>query len=396
MNTTPSADDYELPPVETYLETGSTAAPKSNGQAQPAGAEPGDDPRNAPLNWEDLEHKDPPSREWIVPHWIPAAHTTLLTGRGGIGKTLLAQHIGAALALGFEYIEPLDKRCVLMWAGEDDADELWRRQRRISSHMKRPLSDLAERFYLHSYVGTDITLAAPSFGSFQPTAMLAELKTQVADYKAEVVILDNAARIYGGSENDRHAVTTFLAWLQRACAPAAILLLAHPAKALGSEYSGNTAWEFAVRARLYLNDRPPEPRRQDDDDEPPDDAVRYLARRKANYSALDLRRFTMADGVLIPDALEPNRPMGRPSGEFLKDIVRRAMRTLGQRNLTAALGSRAENYLPKLAKQYDLLETASVSSFTKAMSEMVMAGELVNEKIGQYANRTPKNGLVLK
>ena len=63
-------------------------------------------PRNRTLVWADLEGKEPPAREWIVPHWIPAAHPTLLTGRAGVGKTLLAQHLGTALAYGVKYLEP--------------------------------------------------------------------------------------------------------------------------------------------------------------------------------------------------------------------------------------------------------------------------------------------------
>ncbi|MDA8348314.1 MAG: AAA family ATPase, partial [Pseudomonadota bacterium] len=326
---------------------------KANGKTPPPETPPA--PRRPPINWPSLEDREPPPREWIVAHWIPAGHTTLLAGRGGIGKTLLAQHIASALALGHEYLEPLEPRKVLMWAGEDDEAEMWRRQRDISSWMGQPLSALHERFYLHSYAGADITLMAPIYGELMPTPMLAELREQVLDYRAEVVILDNVARLFGGSENDRHAVTTFCALVQGACAPAAVLLLGHPAKATGSEYSGSTAWEGAVRARLYLGDRPPD---QDatDDDAPIADDVRYLARRKANYSPLDLRRCRMIGGVLIPDAIDPVR-QDQPRGELAKDVVRRAVRVLAERSIYGTASTASSSYLPRLAKQYRLLET---------------------------------------
>lgn len=357
----------------------------------PGPSEPGVVHR-APLAWDDLESREPPAREWIISHWIPHGHTTLLAGRGGIGKTLLAQHIATALALGLTYLEPLVARRVLMWAGEDDETELWRRQARISSHLGQPLSALTERYYLHSYAGSDITLAAPVYGTFAPTPMLEELRQQVADYRAELVILDNAARIYGGGENDRHAVTTFLAWLAGACSPAAVLLLAHPAKTAGSEYSGSTAWEGAVRARLYLSDRPPN--EEVEEDAPPDDCVRYLARRKANYSQLDIRRLKLTDGVLIPDAIEPAR-VGRPSGEFLGDIVRRAVRMLAERGIHGTASANSPSYLPRLAQQYGLLDTATARTFAGAMRQMILAGEIVSREVGKYANRTPRLGLVL-
>jgi DNA repair protein RadA/Sms len=382
--------DYELPPVESY---GGAVSPLrrnvhgiSGNPEQPAIS-------HTALNWEDLEDKQPPAREWILPHWIPAEHITLLSGRGGIGKTLLGQHIGAALALGHDYMEPVQQRRVLMWAGEDDASELWRRQISISSYMRQPLSALSDRFFLHSYAGADITLAAPVFGALQPTPLLSELRDQVGDYRAELVIVDNVARVFGGSENDRHSVTTFLAWLQGACAPAAILLLSHPAKAEGSEYSGSTAWEGAVRARLYLSDRPPDA--EDDEDMPADGAVRYLSRRKANYSALDMRRFSLADGVLIPDAFEPKRAGANVSGEFAKDIVRRAITKLAGQGVHGSLSTASPAFLPKLAKQYDLLDRLSPKQFATTMRLMLLGAEITQAEVGKYANRTSKLGLVL-
>jgi hypothetical protein len=375
-------------PLEAYAEEPRSSRKSGNGHQteQPVSV-------RSPIAWDRLEGREPPAREWIIPHWIPAGHTTLLAGRGGIGKTLLAQHIGAALALGFEYIEPLEPRRVLMWAGEDDEAELWRRQVNICSWMQKPLSALTERYYLHSYAGADITLMAPIFGALMSTPMLAELRRQVQDYRAEVVILDNIARLFGGSENDRHAVTTFCALVQGACAPAAVLLLAHPAKATGSEYSGSTAWEGAVRARLYLSDRPPD-QGPVDDDAPIDDRVRYLSRRKANYSARDIRKLAYADGVLIPDAAEPATVAMR-GGELTKDIVRRAVQKLAELGTYGTASTASPNYLPRLAKRFGLLETATTKTFGAAMCAMIMAGELVSREVGKYQNRTPREGLVL-
>ena len=355
--------------------------------AQPALA------RRAPIIWDELVGREPPAREWVIPYWVPAGHTTLLAGRGGVGKTLIAQHVASALALGHEYLEPIEPRRVLMWAGEDDEAELWRRQAEISSWMQQPLSALSERFFLHSYAGFDITLLAPIYGELAPTPMLAELREQVRDYRAQVVILDNVARLYGGNENDRHAVTTFCALVQGACSPAAVILLGHPAKAQGSEYSGSTAWEGAVRARLYLGDRPPG---QDpsDEDAPVDATVRYLSRRKSNYSALDLRRFRMVGGVLIPDSAEPMRH-AHPSGNLAKDVVRRAVSRLAERELFGTNSTASPNYLPKLAKQYGLLESLDQRTFTATVRKMIMDRDLLSQEVGKNSNRTPKMGLVL-
>lgn len=372
---------------ETHAErVRSTEVPEQIERAQRA-------PQRSPISWDSLEGRIPPGRDWIIPHWIPAGHMTLLAGRGGIGKTLIAQHIATALALGRPYLEPLEPRRVLMWAGEDDEAELWRRQTHISSWLAEPLGALTERLYLYSYAGADITLAAPVYGTLARTPMMDELSEQVRDHRAEVVILDNVARIYGGSENDRHAVTTMLAWLAGACAPAAVLLLSHPAKAEGSEYSGSTAWEGAVRARLYLSDRPPD--QEAGEDAPIDDRVRYLARRKANYSALDIRRLTLTDGVLVPDAVEPAARRSQPSGEYLADIVRRGIRSLATRGLYGAESDRSSRYLPRLMRQYRLLDTATERAVGAAMRELIMAGGLEMREVGRDKYRRAQHGLVL-
>ncbi len=382
------------PPLEES-ELQVIAKGKERIEPEPSPAPPEDVAPQRPLlmDWADLDGKEPPARLWTIPFWVPAGHMTLLSGRGGVGKTLLAQHLGTALALGAEYIEQLEPKRVLMWAGEDDTAELWRRQCEISSWLGQPLSALAGRFYLHSYSGYDITLMAPIYGELAVTPMLAELKAQVRDYGAEAVILDNVARLFGGNENDRHQVTTFCALVQGACAPAAVILLGHPAKAAGSEYSGSTAWEGAVRARLYLGDRPPD-QNPDDEDAPIADDVRYLSRRKANYSALDLRRLRMIGGVMVPDPVDPAKAF-HPTGELAKDVVRRAVKTLGTRGIFGTGSTASPSYLPKLAKQYALLETLDPKLFATAMRQMILDGDLVSREVGKNANRTPKFGLVL-
>ena len=68
---------------------------------------------------------------------------------------------------------------------------------------------------------------------------------------------------------------------------------------------------------------------------------------------------------------------------------------LAERGIYGSAASRAGNYLPKLAKQYKLLDTASERTFAGAMREMILGGELVEREVGKYANRTPRMGLTV-
>src|SRR5260370_12643689 len=46
----------------------------------------------------DLAGKPVPEREWLVPDWIPSRQVTLLSGDGGVGKSLLAMQLQIAAA----------------------------------------------------------------------------------------------------------------------------------------------------------------------------------------------------------------------------------------------------------------------------------------------------------
>ncbi len=348
-----------------------------------------------PLAWADLKDRQPEPRQWAVQDWLPLGTVALLAGRGGIGKTLLAQTIGTCLAANLNYFADTPKPLrVLIWAGEDDHDELWRRQLDICAWAGIGITDLEDRLIVQSYAAEDITLAGTAFGKFMQTALMDELREQVADYRADYVFLDSVARIFGGNENDRHHVTQFVARLAAACGTAGVCLLGHPGKAAGSEFSGSTAWEGSVRARLYLGERLPDAEPDDAQDEPTDDAVRYLARRKANYSAKDWVKLEYSRGVLMPTRAKGGQPIGQPSDEYRADAVLRVVRTLAGKSIFGNASPASPAYLPKLAAQYKQLDGMSRPQFTDAMRRLILDGKLVTGEVGRYSNRTPKTGLI--
>jgi len=346
--------------------------------------------KRSPIDWKALECKSPPGRDWAIAGWLPMGHVTLLAGRGGIGKTLLAQTISSHLCTTQPYVDEIPRpRRVLFWAGEDDRGELWRRQLAIAKSMDASLADFEDLLFVESFIDRDMTLAGPEMGSLQPTALMNELASQVADYKIDYLWLDSVARIFGGNENDRHQVTQFITWLTAAAGAAGIGIIGHPGKGQGSEYSGSTAWEGSVRSRLFLGNKLPDQQADDEGDEESD--VLYLCRRKANYAPQDWRRFRFVEGVLVPET--PTEAV-RFGGQFAQDAVLRAVRKLHSMGIRGNSSTRSPEFLPKQAAEYNLLDGLSRKQFIRAMREAIKSGRLKNEVVGQYANRTDKLGLV--
>ena len=376
-----------------------TAEPLTESQSsadgsKPAAAEPA--PDRHPLDWPALFFKgEPPERQWAIPHWLGIGYVTLLAGPGGVGKSLLAQQIGSSLATGDAFIEkPTRPFKTLMWMGEDDHDELWRRQMQIAGRAGRELTDYSE-LVIESYAGRNCTLAETVFGAITGTSMLEELAAQVADYDAEVVILDNIARLFGGNENERHHVTTFVNLVAGACnrkRPTAIVLLGHPAKVEGNEWARSTAWEAAVRSRWYFGRTLPDATGEALETDPD---VRYLARRKSNYSALDalqMRMDPVTHILTIPEApaaardrvLHPARAEGMII-EALAELVKQGVATSDEK--------RNQAFLPRVMVERKMAQRTQIPALTDALYRLRTAGRVDRVQVGQYANRTPRMGL---
>lgn len=235
-----------------------------------------------PPLWEGL----PPPREWVVPEWMPKGYVTALYGDGGTGKSLLAQQIMTMLATGRPWFDQgvcLPPMKVYGLFCEDDENELWRRQHAINQQFNIPMSDL-HNMRLVSRVGCDnflMTFDGKDTGRF--TCSFADLVEDLNQFKPDLVVLDTAADLFGGNENNRAHVRQFV---QNCCARiarqnnGAVLLCAHPSDAglqRKTGTGGSTAWNNTVRSRWYLT-RP-------DEDPGVSAETRILSRKKANYAA---------------------------------------------------------------------------------------------------------------
>lgn len=375
MNANPAWDD-DVPPF-------GNAKPESSIETAQA------------IDWPALEGQTPPLRDWAIEHWLGMGYATLLAGKGGIGKTLLAQTAASHLALGRKYIGEVTKpRKVLIWACEDDHDEMWRRQLRIAHHLGAPLSDFAENLIIVPRAGLENTLLSNSFGAPAWSPLIDELKEQINDLGVEVLIMDNVGQTCA-DEIGRHIVTKYINAFSGLRQGLATLLLAHPGKAAGSEYSGSTAWENAVRARWYLGDKLPDhPDNGAGDD--PDSDIRYLYKRKTNYSAKDYVKLDYVDGVLLADASTPFEAIdSRFRADLAEKICLKAMAKLATMNKTPTDGKTSPDYLPKLIMEYGMQENMQSRDLASAMRSLMMAGKIIRVQVGTYHSRNPRFGLKL-
>lgn len=356
-------------------------------------------PRPVTLDLRALAPKAAPPREWFISGWL-GPDPTLFAAAGGVGKTLLAQQTATALAIGSSFIgEIRGPRRSLMWCCEDDAAELWRRQERISQHLGIELDEPADNLVIQSRRGVDNVLMSTIRGEASRTGTYRELHEQVNDLGVDVLWLDNVAHLFAGDENNRGEVTSFLNSLAGLVTgrPFAIVLLAHTSRQLGSEFSGSAAWENACRSRWFLGSKLPGSKAAEPDEEEGAEAIRYLARRKANYAARDYVRFTLRDGVLVPDQ-EPTGPSGivqQIDQRRADEVVLMGFKALHRMGIKPADGKTSPDFLPAQMLAKGLAEGFSKPELVAAMNRLMGRGVLSRGVVGQYPNRAPRHGLVM-
>jgi hypothetical protein len=232
------------------------------------------------ISWPALAGRQAPPRRFILPDWIPALCVTLLHGFGGVGKSLLAQMLGTTAILKCQFLGSIADACpVLGWWGEDDHDEIWRRQENINTALGiASLADLEGKLLWRPCPGDDLTMfTAANESDFRITPVFKVLREQILDLKIRLAILDSATQVAAIPENNRPLVTRCLQALTNLCleADTTILLLGHNNRE--GDYSGSSAWENRARSRIHM-------KREKDEDGT--ESIR-LARPKANYAALE-------------------------------------------------------------------------------------------------------------
>ena len=347
------------------------------------------------IDWSTLIGEPPPFR-WLLDHWL-SWHPTLLAGRGGIGKSLLVQQVGTALACGLptwcEAVEPVN---VLYWACEDDKDQLHRRQDLICKQARIGFESLENNFHVDARIGLENTLMTTDYGRPVWTPTIEVLRQQVNDWQIDVLFLDNIGHVFGGDENSRHVVTRFINGIAGLVTdrPFCPIFLGHPSKAPGSSYSGSTAWENSVRMRWYLDDKMPDQKNGDSSDPDPDPDYRILSKRKSNYTALDYVQLKFEAGTLQPiDHQRGDSGMIKMlRAKKAASVIRSAMLALAKANIYGN-DTPGRSFLPVVIIQNKLAEGSTKAELTDAMRTMILSQELKREVVGKNSARHDIYGL---
>lgn len=210
-----------------------------------------------PSTW---EGKKPPGYNWIVDGCFLPGTVAMLSGDGGLGKSLLLQQLATCVALGKPWLGMNVRRgrAFAMFC-EDDKDELHRRQVRINAHYECGMADLEEDVLFASRVGQENGLMYfdRQNDAVRPAPLFDQVSYAAKQLGASVVILDTVADVFTGNEIIRNQVRRFVTNLRRLALElqGVVILSHHPSlqgMANGTGLSGSTAWNNSVRSRLYL------------------------------------------------------------------------------------------------------------------------------------------------
>jgi RecA-family ATPase len=232
--------------------------PEDYGLSVDAGRE-GEQPPLAlitPNQWKGVDLEE---MRWLATNRIPADDVTILSSDGAGGKTTLGLQLAVSVAcdLGDWIGTTTSTGPVIFYSAEEPEKEMRRRLDRIARKRGVNPDDIA---HLHFHFAEPdealLGISTPS-GKIAPTATFHALAKSVADIKSSLLIVDTIAAVYGGSQNDRCQVRSFVNRFRRLARDTgcAVVLLDHPSlSGMNSDTgrSGTVDWRNAVRSFLYM------------------------------------------------------------------------------------------------------------------------------------------------
>jgi RecA-family ATPase len=339
-----------------------------------------------------LQNLDAPRRRWVVDQWLPALETTGFSGAGGQGKTLVAMQLAAAAALGRHWFNiALPRLKVFALLCEDRRDDVHIRQVNINRLYDCDFADLENLLvYPRRSHPRNRLMIFDRDGIGHPTPFFFQLLREVAEFGAELVILDTRADLFLGNQNDEDQARTFVRQVCDRIAEetgGAVLLLYHPSRAgkrEGSGESGSVQWDGAFRCRWFLEDSASE------DGAAAGRHARILTRVKSNFALRDETiELKWDEGVFIRTDTPAPAGFAASAKQQKADRVFLALfdKVSGQgRQLSST--KQSPRYAPKIFAQQDDREGLTTRDFERAMERL-----FGQNKIRMVPHGTPSKGM---
>lgn len=345
----------------------------------------------------DFEGLDIRPREWMLEGWEPKRSCVYLTGQGAVGKSLFTQQRLTCSAAGRDFLGvPVQPGISLYITCEDDIDEMHRRQDAINAAMGLTWADLKGKLFLISLKGllNKELCVFDNEDRMVTTDRWKQVQATIDHYGATHVALDNVAHLFTGNENLRNQVAAFTGLLDGEAERinGVIILLGHPNKS-GDEYSGSTAWENQVRARIFLGfDKASDGTIIDPD-------ARILSNSKPNYSKRgDAVHFRWHKWAFV-------RPQDLPD-DYAADLAQ-TVRANGEneaflRCLRVRAGQPGREVGPKVGPSYAPARFAEMTEargfkkedFARAMERLLTIGAIVTEET--FNNKSKRYATVIR
>jgi hypothetical protein len=231
-------------------------------------ATPEDDEPLVPMSLIGLDDFDPPEKLFYVAGMVPHLEVAMVTGEGGVGKSLLVLQMLVAVALGLPFLgrETVRARCMALFC-EDDRDIIHARLKQVCRHYGVRVDALEGWLFLlpRKYEENALcTFERQGTGvAMKLTPLYRRLVRSALACQAKVVTLDTISDVFVGEEIVRQQVRQFVQGCAGGIAKAvdgACIILGHPSRAGAATdgTSGSTAWHGSVRSRLWLRHKDPE------------------------------------------------------------------------------------------------------------------------------------------
>jgi RecA-family ATPase len=315
--------------------------------------------------------------QFIIPDWMPCGYATMLAGHGGAGKSYIALALAVHIAAGIPWCGFNVRRCRVQYLScEDRVSVLHWRLRHICDHLGLDMAELVGWLDVRDLVGHDAIVWQPDEPPFT-TATYDVLAEQFRQSGAHLLVIDGITDAFGGDENSRWQVKSFVNSLLALIDPddGALLLQAHVNKlttighnATPEGYSGSTAWHNAVRARWYLH---PETD-QDEDNKAIKTGALKLDLQKSNLGRADQSltfRWHETDRLFVGEA---------PVGGALNAALAANREREERESILAAIGAVIErgDYVP-----------AATTGPRTAYHVLSASGKLAGSLLGEKANK---------